>query len=586
MSSRLHIKTNQTPCSLRLGLAFCLLLSLSACSKTDIQLDDHSERNALIHNEHVVVTANQHASKIGRDIMRSGGNAMDAAIAAKIALTFVEPHETGLGGGGFLLYYDAQSGQQYLYDGRETAPQSAQQDWFKLFGIPLHHYIAVTRGRSVGVPGMLEMLYRAHAEHGQLPWAELFNATIELAEQGIDVPPRLQRQFAADFTLGWFGDIRHLRDNSTRADDPQLINPELAQTLHRLANEGPDAFYLGSIGKAYRERAAQRWPMRGELSADDFASYRAVLREPLCGDYRGWTVCSAAAPSSAGVALLQILGMLEHFDIASMSPDSPDFIHLYAEASRLAFADRQYHLGDPAFVEVDEQGLIDKEYLAQRAELIDPFAIMRKANPGNPINDSEIENAPAVKEDEETGTSHISVVDGNGSAVALTGSIEAPFGSRMMAAGLMLNNQLTDFDFRPHLGDQWSPNRIQPGKRPRSSMAPTLIFNPEGELTYVLGSRGGSRIIGYVAKTVIGVLDWRLSLQRAIDLPNLLHRGERLEIEVGTNLEERIEALRTFGYEVDLEILDSGVHGIERVDTGWRGAADKRMEGAVYGDSR
>lgn len=590
MSLRPRIKINQTErratSLLPASLALCLLLVLPACHKADIPLDDHRERNALIHDQHVVVTANQHASKIGRDIMRLGGNAMDAAIAAQIALTFVEPHETGLGGGGFLLYYDAQSGRQYLYDGREVAPQSAEQDWFKLFGIPLHHYVAVTRGRSVGVPGMLAMLSRAHAEHGQLPWAELFSTTIELAEQGIDMPARLQRQFAADFTLGWFGDLRHLRDKHPREGEPQLINPELAQTLSRIASEGVDAFYKGSIGAAYRERAAQRWPMRGELSRDDFASYQAVLREPLCGEYRGWTVCSAAAPSSAGVALLQILGMLEHFDVASLAPDSPDFIHLYVEASRLAFADRQYYLGDPAFVDIDEQGLIDKEYIAQRAALIDPFATMRKANPGDPLNDSEIENAPPVREDEETGTSHISVVDDMGNAVALTGSIEAPFGSRMMAAGLMLNNQLTDFDFRPHLGDRWSPNRIEPGKRPRSSMAPTLIFNPQGELTYVVGSRGGSRIIGYVAKTVIGVIDWRLSLQRAIDLPNVLHRGERLELEAGTNLEERIEALRAFGYEVHLESLDSGVHGIERVDTGWRGAADKRMEGAVYGDSR
>ena len=569
-----------------IAIGFAVCLSLAACTKSDIKMDDHRERNALIHSEHAVVSANQHASEIGRNIMRLGGNAMDAAVATKIALTFVEPHETGLGGGGFLLYYDATSGQQYLYDGRETAPHAAQEDWFKVFGMPLHHYIAVTRGRSVGVPGMLNMLHRAHTDHGQLPWSELFTATIELAEQGIDMPPRLRQQFAADFTLGWFGDMRHLRDAPASADVPQLVNHELGETLRRFADEGIAPLYEGSIGEAYRDRAAQRWPMRGELSATDFSEYQTVLREPLCGDYRGWTVCSAAAPSSAGVALLQILGILEQFDVAAMSPDSPDFIHLYTEASRLAFADRQYYLGDPAFVHVDEEGLIDKAYIARRAALIDPFAAKVQANPGDPRGEPEIESAPPVIEDDETGTSHLSVVDGAGNAVALTGSIEAPFGSRMMAAGLMLNNQLTDFDFRVKLDEQPAPNRVEPGKRPRSSMAPTLIFNPEGELTYVIGSRGGSRIIGYVAKTVIGVLDWRLSLQRAIDLPNVLHRGERLEIEAGTNLEDRLEALRALGHRVDVEVLDSGVHGIERVDNGWRGAADKRMEGAVYGDSR
>lgn len=569
----------------RVSAVSCSLLLL-ACARESVPLDDHSERNALIHSQHAVVSANRHASEIGRNIMRQGGNAMDAAVATKIALTFVEPHETGLGGGGFLLYYDAQSGQQYLYDGRETAPSTAHSDWFKVLGMPLHHYIAVTRGRSVGVPGMLAMLERAHQDHGQLPWAQLFEATIALAEQGIDMPPRLQRQYAADRSLRWFGDMRHLHQQRSADDTPWLVNTELAHTLSLFAAEGSAPLYHGSVGEAYRERAAQRWPMRGELSAQDFADYQAVMRDPLCGDYRGWTVCSASAPSSAGVALLQILGILSHYDIASMSPDSPTFIHLYAEASRLAFADRQYYLGDPAFTNINESKLIAPDYLQKRAGLISRDRVMRKANPGDPDGEVQIRHAPAVKEDDEYGTSHLSVVDHQGNAVALTGSIEAPFGSRMMARGLMLNNQLTDFDFDSELSDRLAPNRVEPGKRPRSSMAPTLIFSPDGELTYVLGSRGGSRIIGYVAKTVIGVIDWRLSLQRAIDLPNMLHRGERLELEAGTVLDERAESLLRLGHKVDLITLESGVHGIERVDDGWRGAADKRMEGAVYGDSR
>lgn len=563
-----------------------VLISILSCVRTDIPLDDHSERNALIHSQHVVVTANRHASHIGRDMLRRGGNAMDAAVASKIALTFVEPHETGLGGGGFLLYYDARTGQQYLYDGRETAPSAAEEDWFQLLGMPLHHYIAATRGRSVGVPGMLAMLEKAHRDHGRLPWAELFTATIELAERGIDMPPRLQRQFADDFTLGWFGDLRHLRSAGSDDFGAQLINPELAHTLRQFAGHGSRPLYQGYIGERYRERAAQRWPLRAELSSEDFASYEVITRDPLCGEYRGWRICSASAPSSAGVALLQILGMLEPHDIGAMSPDSPAFIHLLAEASRLAFADRQYYLGDPAFTEIDEAALISASYLHQRAQLISLDTAMAEALPGNPKGTPVIPDAPPVIEDPETGTSHVSVVDDEGNAVALTGSIEAPFGSRMMAAGLMLNNQLTDFDFRPQLSDRVAPNRIEPGKRPRSSMAPTFIFSPQGGLTYVIGSRGGSRIIGYVAKTIIGVIDWRLSLQRAIDLPNVLHRGERLELEQGTNLEERLEALQRLNHNVDVLQLESGLHGIQRVDGGWRGAADKRMEGAVYGDSR
>ena len=570
----------------RIFVLFSALVGLISCTRTDIALDDHSERNALIHSQHVVVTANRHASRIGREMLRRGGNAMDAAVASKIALTFVEPHETGLGGGGFLLYYDARTGRQYLYDGRETAPSAAQADWFQVLGVPLHHYIAVTRGRSVGVPGMLAMLEKAHGDHGRLPWPELFTATIELAEQGIDMPPRLQRQFAADFTLGWFGDVRQVRDAGRRESVPQLVNPNLAHTLRLFAEQGSRPLYEGHIGELYRERAAQRWPLGGELSPTDFAAYEVVTRDPLCGEYRGWRICSAPAPSSAGMALLQILGMLEQYDIGAMSPDSPRFIHLLAEASRLAFADRQYYVGDPAFTDIDEAALIAGDYLHARAQLIAPDAAMAEVQPGNPWTMTPVGEAPPLVEDYESGTSHVSVVDNDGNAVALTGSIEAPFGSRMMAAGLMLNNQLTDFDFRPQQAGRAAPNRIEPGKRPRSSMAPTFIFSPEGELTYVLGSRGGSRIIGYVAKTIIGVIDWRLSLQRAIDLPNMLHRGERLELEQGTNLEERLEALQRLQHQVDVLELESGLHGIERVEGGWRGAADKRMEGVAYGDSR
>lgn len=557
------------------------MLLVNACSERP-QLDDHSQANAVEAERHVVVSANRYASQIGREILRQGGNAMDAAVATKIALTFVEPHETGLAGGGFLIYYDASRDQQLVYDGRETAPQAATEEWFRLFdAVPLHHYLAVVSGRAVGTPGMVAMLHKAHAAHGRLPWSQLFTASIELAEAGVPMPPRLQRQLYDDLTLRLFGDIR--RTLSHRGT-PRLQNDELASTFRLLAEKGPRAMYDGSIGHAYRERANNHWWRPNKLTAADFASYEAKVRDVVCGMYRGWRICGPPPPSSGGITLLQILGLLEPFDISAMRRDSLEFNHLLADASRLAFADRQYHIADPDFERIDTAGLISPSYLLQRSRLLDRHRMVDEANPGIPGVTIEFERAPPVTEDEELGTSHVSVVDEAGNAVSLTGSIEAPFGSRMMAAGMIMNNQLTDFDFQPQKNGLPVANRVEGGKRPRSSMAPTMVFNPDGELQFVLGSRGGSRIIGYVAKTLIGLIDWNLSLQQAIDLPNSLHRGERLELEAGTELEKLQTVLEAMGHTVTLETLASGVHGLERTANGWRGAADRRMEGAALGD--
>lgn len=528
------------------------------------------------------MSANRYASNIGREILRQGGNAIDAAVATKIALTFVEPHETGLAGGGFLVYYDAERDEQLVYDGRETAPEAATTEWFRLFdALPLHHYLAVVSGRSMGTPGMVAMLHKAHQEHGRLPWAQLFEASIALAESGIPMPKRLQRQLYDDKSLRLFGDIRRTLNHR---GDPRLQSDELASTFRLLADRGPDAMYQGSIGHAFRERANNHWWRPNKLSAEDFATYEAKVRDVVCGDYRGWRICGPPPPSSGGITILQILGMLEPFDIASMRHDSLEFNHLLAESSRLAFADRQYHIADPDYECIDTAGLVSPWYLLQRSSLLDRHQMLDKANPGIPGITIEFKRAPPVTEDEEIGTSHLSVVDAMGNAVSLTGSIEAPFGSRMMAAGMILNNQLTDFDFRPQRNGLAVANRVEGGKRPRSSMAPTMVFSPQGELTYVLGSRGGSRIIGYVAKTLIGLIDWELSLQQAIDLPNVLHRGERLELEAGTELEMLQSVLKAMGHKVTLETLASGVHGLERTENGWRGAADRRMEGAALGD--
>lgn len=561
-----------------------LSVLISACSEGP-ELDDHSATNAIHAEEHVVVSANWYASDVGRNILRRGGNAMDAAVATKIALTFSEPHETGLGGGGFLLYYDAETGEQHFYDGRETAPLSATPNWFRFpGGVPINHWLAMITGRAVGTPGMIAMLHKAHENHGQLPWATLFEQSIELAEEGIPMPARLRRQAAFDPSLMLFPDLRRYISWPARADEPRLQNPQLADSLRSLARHGPMVFYEGDMGADYRDRASRRWPWPGQLSRDDFISYQSLKRDVVCGEYRGWQICGAPPPSSGGVALLQILGVLEHYDIAAMESDSLEFVHLFAEANRLAFADRQFHIGDPDFVRVNTQGLIDKEYLSQRHQLLNPQRALVKANPGIPGVVAEFEGAPPVEEDEEAGTSHMAVVDGQGNAVSLTGSIEAPFGSRMMSGGMMLNNQMTDFDFRPQRVGLPVANKVEAGKRPRSSMSPTFVFNSDGELQFILGSRGGSRIIGYVAKTLIGILDWELSLQEAIDLPNILHRGERLEVERGTLLERHQRALTMMGHNVSLEGLESGLHGIELTPQGWRGAADGRMEGVALGD--
>ncbi|WP_157982847.1 gamma-glutamyltransferase [Aliidiomarina minuta] len=555
-----------------------------ACSEGP-ELDDHSATNAIHAEEHVVVSANWYASDIGREILRQGGNAMDAAVATKIALTFSEPHETGLGGGGFLLYYDAESREQHFYDGRETAPLIATPNWFRFpGGIPINHWLAMITGRAVGTPGMIAMLHKAHEEHGRLPWATLFEQSIQLAEEGIPMPNRLRRQAAYDPSLMLFPDLRRYISLPANSEQPKLRNPQLAESFRQLANRGPAVFYEGDMGADYRARAARRWPWPSELSREDFVNYRAVKRDLVCGEYREWQICGAPPPSSGGIALLQILGVLEHYDIEAMQPDSTEFIHLLAESNRMAFADRQFHIGDPDFVRVNTQGLIDKDYLRQRYELLDPAKALVKANPGIPGVVAEFEGAPPVEEDEEAGTSHLAVVDSQGNAASMTGSIEAPFGSRMMSGGMIMNNQMTDFDFRPQRAGLPVANKVEGGKRPRSSMAPTFVFDQEGELQFILGSRGGSRIIGYVAKTLVGILDWELSLQEAIDLPNILHRGERLEIERGTFLEQHQSALTEMGHRVSLEGLESGLHGIERTPQGWRGAADGRMEGAALGD--
>lgn len=532
----------------------------------------------------MAVSAHPLASQAGLDMLRRGGHAVDAAVAMQMVLTFAELQETGIGGGGFLLLQDAAADRVVFFDGRETAPAAATAERFLLAGRwPMPHWAAVVSGRSVGVPGLPAMLERAHDAYGRLPWAELIQPAIDLADAGIPMPRRLLNQLDRDPSLPWFPDLRRLVTGPAGGQPPRLRNAGLAETLRKVAAGGVQVLYHGEAADNIVSAVAGRWFYPGDLSRDDLADYVPRRREPVCGSYRRWRICGAPPPSSGGIAILQVLGMLEHFDLAGLGAGSVPAVHLMAEASRLAFADRQQYVADPDFVDVPVAGLIDGGYLARRAELINPGEARSRAEPGQPPATPRLGRAAPLRSDRERGTSHLSVVDGNGNAVALTSSIEAPFGARLAANGYLLNNQLTDFDFQPRRDGNPAANAVAPGKRPRSSMAPTFVYDEHGELVLVVGSRGGSRIIGYVLKTLVGVLDWQLSLQQAIDLPNFLHRGGALELEEDSPAAELAPGLRDLGHGVTVRRLDSGLHGMEKTGAGWRGGVDPRMDGAAAG---
>lgn len=519
-------------------------------------------------------------------MLRRGGHAVDAAVAMQMVLTFAELQETGIGGGGFLLLQDASADQAVFFDGRETAPAAATPERFLLAGRwSMPHWAAVISGRSVGVPGLPAMLELAHEEYGRLPWAELIQPAIDLAEAGIPMPQRLLDQLERDPSLSLFPDLRRMVTGPAGEQPPRLRNTALAETLRKLAAGGAQVLYRGEGADNIVRAVGERWFYPGDLSRDDLTDYRPRRRDPVCGNYRRWRICGAPPPSSGGIAVLQVLGMLEPFDLAGLGAGSARAVHLIAEASRLAFADRQQYIGDPDFVDVPVAGLIDGGYLARRAELINPDRARPRAEPGRPPATARRNRAAPVRSDRERGTSHFSVVDGDGNAVALTSSIEAPFGARLAANGYLLNNQLTDFDFQPRRGGAAAANAVAPGKRPRSSMAPTFVYDEDGELVLIVGSRGGSRIIGYVLKTLVGVLDWKLSLQQATALPNFLHRGDSLELEEDSPAAALAPVLRDLGHGVTVRRLDSGLHGMEKTAGGWRGGVDPRMDGAAAGDS-
>jgi gamma-glutamyltranspeptidase/glutathione hydrolase len=532
----------------------------------------------------MAATAHPLATAAGVAMLRQGGAAVDAAIAAQLVLGLVEPQSSGIGGGAFMLLYDGT--QVAALDGRETAPAAATPERFlDTQGRPLPFREAVVGGRSVGVPGVLNMLDLAHRRYGQLPWATLFQPAITLATEGFPISRRLHLLLATDTHLRQHEPARsyfYEVDGQPKALGSRLRNPDYARVLHCLATQGAEAFYHGPLAEAMVQAVRQHPTHPGDVQVADFAAYTAQQRPPLCSTYHDMTVYGMPPPSAGGIATLQILGLLERFDLGQYQPLAVESVHLFAEAGRLAYADRARYVADSDYVPVPVAGLLDRQYLAERSRTISLTHTLGVALPGAPpgveaaaLGDGQAQEFPS--------TSHLSIVDAQGQVLSMTTSIEAAFGSRIMVNGYLLNNQLTDFAFVPTEQGRPVANRLQPRKRPRSAMAPTLVFDAQGALHMAVGSPGGSAIINYVAQTLVAMLDWQLDPQQAVSLPHYGSRNGPTELERGRGLETLVPQLKARGHQVSLTPLTSGLSAIVKTPHGYLGGADPRREGTVMG---
>ncbi|MEX0319429.1 MAG: gamma-glutamyltransferase [Ruegeria sp.] len=533
----------------------------------------------------MAAAANPLAVEAGANILRAGGTAADAMVAVQVVLGLVEPQSSGLGGGAFLVWYDATLGEMTTLDARETAPRAATPTLFQdENGEPLKFFDAVVGGLSVGTPGTPALLEEAHRRWGSSPWPSLFADGIRLAEDGFAVSPRLAGLVEGDAerlsrfpaTAEYF-----LPGGTPLAEGDLLKNPAYAETLRVLAAEGAAGFYGGDIaaGIVNTVRSAPGNP--GVLAGIDLALYQVIEREPVCATYRAYEVCGMGPPSSGALTVGQILGTLNNYDLAALGADSTEAWRLIGDASRLAFADRGRYMADSDFVPVPTSGLVDPDYLAGRAALLNAEAALPEVSAGSP----EFDHALIWADDESIelpSTSHISIVDAQGNVLSMTTTIENGFGSRLMTNGFLLNNELTDFSFRSHSDGVPIANRMEPGKRPRSSMSPTIVMQ-DGKPVLAIGSPGGSRIIGYVAKSIIAWADWGMDVQQALALPHLVNRFGTYDVEEGTSAADMADALTALGYEVNARDLTSGLHAIEIGDT-LRGGADPRREGIALGE--
>lgn len=521
----------------------------------------------------MVAAANPHAVEAGLEALRDGGSAIDAAIAIQTTLSLVEPQSSGIGGGAFMVYYDAATGETTVYDGREMAPAATTTEhWMDENGEPLGFMTAWTSGRAVGVPGVIAMLATAHEDHGALDWAENFTFAEALADNGFEISPRLYSLILRTAQIRDVSTTPDMQDYFFDADGAAwpvghvLANPDYADSLRLIADDWRN-FYEGPLAEEI-VAAVAAGPVPGQMTLEDMAHYRAEVRAPVCRDYRNYNICSAPPPASGGVIVNEIMGMLEPFDMAETGPETAEGWRRFIEASRLAYSDRDAFIADTAFVDVPVEALLSDDYITARSALIE--------------RDTAIPTIPAGEPDV-PGTSHFVVVDSAGNVVSMTTTVEFLFGSNRMAGGFFLNNQLTDFNFNP-LNADGSPAANAPagGKRPRSSMSPTIVFNADGEFELATGSPGGASIIAYVSKTLVGMLDWGLTPEEAINLPNVVGRGDVIRIEDSFPA-ELAEELRAMGFTLDANRTEnSGLHIIRRLEDGsLTGGADPRREGVV-----
>jgi gamma-glutamyltranspeptidase/glutathione hydrolase len=576
------------------GLVLVILSGVAAGAQA---LDPRSAPEAATGSEthqlatakrHMVSAANAIAADAGREMLRAGGSAIDAAIATQLVLNLVEPQSSGLGGGAFIVYWDKAKAELKVYDARETAPATARPDRFLVNGKPIPFDRAVLSGLSIGVPSIVRLLEDVHKQHGKLPWARLFEPAIRIAEQGFEISQRLHLLLRLEKPDDFVPAARRYFFTGTGSAWPigyQLKNPEFAATLRRIAAEGSNAFYEGPIAEAIVAAVAAAPTAPGGMTLDDLKGYAVKERAPMCITYRAHEICGVGPPSSGGTTVAQTLKLLEPFDLGKGADAAlqPRALHLIAEAEKLAYADRNRYIGDPDFVAIPN-GLLDDGYLAKRRALIDPQRAADMPKAGEPPGlgkqsfgvDATIERA---------GTSHISIIDDDGNAVAMTTTIEGGFGSHNWAAGFLLNNELTDFSFVPvDAAGHAVANAVGPGKRPRSSMAPTIVFDKQRRVEAVLGSPGGSRIILYVVKALIALIDWGMDAQKATDLTNFGSQGSAFEVELDWPAVWMALSLKPRGHRIVPSLMNSGTHIVTQRDGHLEGGADARREGAALGD--
>ncbi|MCY9853906.1 gamma-glutamyltransferase [Vibrio mediterranei] len=546
-----------------------------------------SDKQLVKAKDWMVTAANPEATQAGAEVLARGGNAVDAMVAVQLMLGLVEPQSSGIGGGSFLVYWDSKKQRLTTYDGRETAPSAANGDLFlDKNGKPLKFYDAVVGGRSVGTPGTVKLLWDVHQKYGALDWDEVVLPIAQKAEQGFTISERLSMLIENDVdfltrhptTAAYFLN----KDGTPKTQGTLLKNPEYAQTLRTIAEKGSDGFYKGlvatAIVNAVQEEAASN---PGKLSLADLANYQVKNRQAVCAPYKQYDVCGMGPPSSGALTLGQILMLTEPFKLNELGSNNPTSWQILADASRLAFADRGLYMADSDFFDVPVKGLLDQKYIAERSALITPNKALQKVSAGSPptVKTVQLAQDQAI---ELPSTTHFNIVDSQGNVISMTSSIENVFGSRVMAAGFLLNNELTDFSFVASKDGKPVANRVEANKRPRSSMAPTIVMHDDKPYL-AIGSPGGSRIIGYVAQSIIAHVDWGMDIQQAIDQPRMINRFGAMDVEINTPLADYAQQFEAMGYSVNKRDLNSGLHAIRITETGLEGAADPRREGVAIG---